>query len=152
LFAFQQIRPVTTSEHFRLDSQQFSFLLNYTIKTRILTWAITRPLVIQRLQENIMVQNDAAKAAFEKIISNGRTLSIKKAAKAYWDAYESEAGASDEAGLNLEKAIKSIPLDYRQPTVKFLEDLDNCKQGDSDNTDCYLAFAVAIVDKIVSLG
>lgn len=117
-----------------------------------MTGLYTRSLVIHRLQENIMVQNDAAKAAFEKIIANGRTLSIKKAAKAYWNAYESDAGASDEVGLNLEKAIKSIPLDYRQPTVQFLEDLNNCKQGDTDNTSCYLAFAVAIVDKIVSLG
>lgn len=98
-----------------------------------------------------MVQNDAAKAAFDKIITSGKTLSIRKAAKAYWDAHTSEAGASAEAGLNLEKAIKSIPLDYRQPTVQFLEDLDSCKQGETDDTSCYLTFAVAIVDKIVSV-
>lgn len=99
-----------------------------------------------------MGQNDSANAAFEKIIANGRTLSIRKAAKAYWDAHQSEGGASETAGTNLETAIKSIPLDYRQPTVKHLEDLDNCKQSDTDNSSCYLTFAVAIVDKIVSLG
>ncbi|MCW8934936.1 MAG: hypothetical protein OQK98_09445 [Gammaproteobacteria bacterium] len=99
-----------------------------------------------------MGQNDSASAAFEKIIANGRTLSIRKAAKAYWVAHQSESGASETAEDNFVNAIKSIPLDYRQPTIKHLEDLSNCKQSDTDNSSCYLTFAIAIVDKVVSLG
>ena len=101
-----------------------------------------------------MSQNEQARDAFDRIINLGRTAEIRNTAKAYWTAHTSDAGATEENGLNFEKAIRNIPLDYRQPTVKYLEDLDNCKANCSndDIASCYLDFAVAIVDRIVKLS
>lgn len=97
-----------------------------------------------------MNQHDQADAAFNKIINNGKTLTIRKAAKAYWAAHNSDKGASEEAGKNLEQAIMSIPPDYRQPTLIHLEALNNCKESNDDSSSCYLTFATSIVDKIIS--
>ena len=98
-----------------------------------------------------MSQREEADAAFKRIINQGRTASIRKSAEAYWAAYTSEAGADKAVGKKFEDAIKGIPLDYRQPTVKYLEDLNSCKESNPDDATCYLAFAIAIVDRIVSL-
>jgi len=98
-----------------------------------------------------MEQNKEAKETFEKIISHGRTTAIRKAAENFWAAYNSDEGFNDEAGKNLEQAIKSIPIDYRQPTIQHLEELNNCKESNDDISSCYLTFAIRIVDRIVSI-
>ena len=67
-----------------------------------------------------MKENKEAADAFEKIISHGRTLAIRKTAEAYWSSYNSAEGADEILDKNLEQAIKSIPIDYRSPTIKPL--------------------------------
>jgi len=101
-----------------------------------------------------MSQNEQAQEAFDKIINHGRTAEIRNTANAYWKACSSDTGATEEQGLNFEKAIQNIPLDYRQPTVKFLEDLHSCKAscGEDELNQCYLKFAIAIVDRIIKLS
>jgi tetratricopeptide (TPR) repeat protein len=99
-----------------------------------------------------MEQYEEAKIAFEKIISHGRTAAIRKAAEGYWTAFNTAEGADEEAGKNLEQAVKSIPLDYRQPTLKYLEELNNNKKNNDDSASCYLTFAIGIVDRIVSMA
>ena len=98
-----------------------------------------------------MEQTEQEKIVFwKKIIRHGRALYIRKAAEAYWSAYKSEEGASDEVGKKLEQAIKSIPIDYRQPTLKHLEELKSCNETNDDTSACYLNFAIRIVDRIIS--
>ncbi|MDH5483924.1 MAG: hypothetical protein OEY43_01715 [Gammaproteobacteria bacterium] len=99
-----------------------------------------------------MDQYEEAKVAFETIISRGRTAAIRKAAEGYWTAYNSDEGADEEAGRNLEQAVKSIPLDYRQPTVKYLDELTSSKASSDDISACYLAFAIGVVDRIVTMA
>ncbi|RDH80666.1 MAG: hypothetical protein DIZ80_16685 [endosymbiont of Galathealinum brachiosum] len=96
-----------------------------------------------------MTQHEEAEAAFEKIINNGRTLSIKKTAKTYWAAYNSDKEIPDSVGTDFEKAISSIPIDYRSPTVKPLEELNNCKKNNDSISSCYLTLAISLVDRIV---
>jgi hypothetical protein len=97
-------------------------------------------------------QHEQAKAAFEKIISLGRTAAIRKAAKDYWTACNTDEGASEEAGKNLELAIRAIPLDYRQPTVKPLEELGHCMENSDDTSSCYFTLVIALADRIVKLS
>ena len=99
-----------------------------------------------------MDQQAQALAAFEKIISHGRTAEIRKSAQAYWTAYTSDQGADETTGTNFEKAIRNIPIDYRQPTLKPLEELNDCKQDGNDDSACYLNLAISLVDRIIKLA
>jgi len=98
-----------------------------------------------------MKENKEAVDAFEKIISHGRTLAIRKAAEAYWSSYNSAEGADEKLGKNLEQAIKSIPIDYRSPTIKPLEDLNACKENNTVISTCYLTLAISLVDRITKI-
>jgi len=98
-----------------------------------------------------MKDNKEATDAFEKIISHGRTTAIRKAAKAYWSSCNSAEGADEKLGKDLELAIKSIPIDYRSPTIKPLEDLNACKESNTDISTCYLTLAVSLVDRITKV-
>jgi len=99
-----------------------------------------------------MSENKEAAEAFEKIISHGRTSAIRKAAEAYWSSCNSAEGADESLGRNLEVAIQSIPIDYRSPTVKPLEDLKTCKENSADTSTCYLTLAINLVDRITKIA
>ena len=96
--------------------------------------------------------HDQADAAFKKLISHGRTSAIRKAAEVYWSSYNSDEGASEKIGMNFEQSTKSIPIDYRQPTIKHLDELNNCKENDTDIKSCYLKFAISVVDRVITLA
>ena len=95
--------------------------------------------------------HEQAEAAFNKIIKQGRTAAIRKTAEAYWKAYNTDAGVSEEDGKNLEQAIKSIQIDFRQSTVSHLEELNRCKGNNKNISSCYLNFAIAIVDRVIKI-
>ena len=96
-----------------------------------------------------MELDSQAEEAFGRIINNGRTLEIKKTAAACWTAYNENKQITETIGVNFEKAIQNIPLDFRSPTVAHLEGLKSCKESGGDSSSCYLTFAVGIVDRIV---
>ncbi len=96
-----------------------------------------------------MASYEEAGAAFNKIIKHGPGTSFRKAAEVYWIACQSDAGAGEEEGKQLEAAISKIPIDYRTPALKCLEDFNACRENGTDIKDCYFSLAVNLANKIV---
>jgi len=87
--------------------------------------------------------------AFTRIISNGPGADLRKAAKKFWDAYQSGEGVDEELGLELEKSITTISLDYRNPALQCLESCVTSKKTDDNATDCYFELALCLSKRIV---
>ena len=87
--------------------------------------------------------------AFTRIISNGPGADLKKAAKRFWDAYQSGAGVDEEIGLELEKSITTISQDYRNPALQCLESCVTSKKTDDNATECYFELALCLSKRIV---
>jgi len=87
--------------------------------------------------------------AFTRIISNGPGADLRKAAKKFWEAHQSEAGVDKEVGIEFEKSITTISLDYRNPALKCLEDCVTSKKTDENATECYFELALCLSKRIV---
>jgi len=96
-----------------------------------------------------MSKLEEAATAFEKIIKHGPGAGFRKAAELYWKAHQSDAGASEEDGRKFEEAIAKIPLDYRTPALRCLDDFSDCKEAGNDIAECYQSLAIQLADKIV---
>ena len=87
--------------------------------------------------------------AFARIISNGPGADLRKAAKKFWDAYKSDAGVDEAVGLEFEKSIATISLDYRNPAMQCLESCLSCKEDSKNTTECYFELALCLSKRIV---
>jgi hypothetical protein len=87
--------------------------------------------------------------AFTRIINNGPGADLKKAAKKFWDAHQSGEGVDEAIGLELEKSISTISLDYRNPALQCLENCVTSKKTDDNSTDCYFELARCLSKRIV---
>jgi len=87
--------------------------------------------------------------AFTRIINNGPGADLRKAAKKFWDAYQSGEGVDEELGLQLEKSISTISLDYRNPALQCLESCVTSKKTDDNASDCYFELALCLSKRIV---
>ena len=96
-----------------------------------------------------MSQNQQATEAFTKIIEHAPSSVLRKAAKSYWTAYNSENGASDASGSQFEAAIRAVSIDYRRPAMECIDDFEKAKESAVDHSECYLKLAICIAEKIV---
>ena len=96
-----------------------------------------------------MAEQQQAEAAFTKIIEKAPSSVLRKAAKAYWTAHNSAEGASEKDGDQFQAAIKSIPLDYRSPALKCLDEFNACQENGDSSAECYSKLAILIADRVV---
>ena len=89
--------------------------------------------------------------AFTKIINHGPGAGLRKAAKNFWEAHQSDAGVNEEVCTELEKSITKIPLDYRSPALQCLEVCTTCKEGSDNLTECYFELALCLAKRIVHI-
>jgi len=99
--------------------------------------------------ELYMVDLALVEEAFSRIISNGPGADLRKAAKKFWDAYKSDAGVDEEVGIELEKSISTISLDYRNPALQCLETCVTSKKISDNATECYFELALCLSKRIV---
>jgi len=87
--------------------------------------------------------------AFTKIINHGPGAGLRKAAKKFWEAHQSDAGVNDQVCTELEKSISTISLDYRNPALQCLDACINCKEASDKPTECYFELALCLAKRIV---
>jgi len=96
-----------------------------------------------------MANQEQIEAAYTKIINKAPSSVLRKAAQAFWAAHNTSEGASEKEGETLIAAIKSIPLDYRSPALKCLDEFDACKANGGTAADCFSSLAVMLADRVV---
>ena len=87
--------------------------------------------------------------AFTKIINHGPGADLRKAAKKFWDAYQSDAGVNELVCSDFEKSITTISLDYRSPAMQCLESCVTSKKTEDNATECYFELALCLAKRIV---
>ena len=98
-----------------------------------------------------MVPKDQAEAAFSRVIQYSPTSALRKAAEAYWTAYNAGAAVDEKICDKFEKAVQGIPIDYRRPALECYDTFENRKVAGDDIADCYNSLALCISEKIIPL-